>query len=106
MSAAGYDFKVAGEAIWKVLVASVLIGGGLPVLFAGGIRALAWGEGGSAEADSTARANPLGRVIAVVIFAAVVYVIAAGIVYVIATGKGSNYDISFANFIPEIKKTH
>lgn len=106
MSAAGYDFKVAAEAIWKVLVASVIIGGGLPVLFAGGIRALAWGAGGSAETNVSARPNPLGKVVAVVIFAAVLYVIAAGIVYVIATGKGSNYDISFANFIPEIKKIH
>ena len=106
MSAAGYDFKVAAEAIWKVLVASVIIGGGLPVLFAGGIRALAWGAGGSTETNVSARPNPLGKVVAVVIFAAVLYVIAAGIVYVIATGKGSNYDISFANFIPEIKKTH
>ena len=33
------------------------------------------------------------------------YAIASGIVYIIATGKGSNYDITFQNFIPEIKKS-
>lgn len=104
MSAVGYDLKFAVETIWKVGLASLVLGAGLPILYAVGIRALAWGAGGDAEV-AHARPNPLGRVLAGVIFLIVAYAIAAGIVYIIATGKGSNYDITFKHLIPEIEKT-
>jgi hypothetical protein len=103
MSAVSYDLKFAVETIWKVGVASLVLGAGLPILFAVGIRSLAWGSGGEAEA-APARANPLGKVLAGVIFLIVAYAIAAGIVYIIATGKGANYDITFKHVIPEIYK--
>jgi hypothetical protein len=104
MSAVGYDLKFAAEALWKVALASLILGAGLPVLYASGIRSLAWGAGGDAEM-SDAKPNPIGRLLAAVIFLIVAYAIASGIVYIIATGKGSNYDITFQNFIPEIKKS-
>lgn len=103
MSAVGYDLKFAAETIWKVGVASLLLGAGLPIIFAAGIRSLAWGAGGDAEA-SQAKPNPLGKIVAAVIFLIVAYAIASGLVYIIATGKGSNYDITFAHLIPEIEK--
>jgi hypothetical protein len=103
MSAVGYDLKFAVETIWKVGLASLALGAGLPVLFAAGIRSLAWGAGGDAE-NSRAKPNPIGKVLAAVIFLIVIYAIAAGIVYVIATGKGANYDITFNHLIPEIYK--
>jgi hypothetical protein len=101
MSAVGYDLKFTGEAIWKVLVAGLILGAGLPAVFAGGIRALAWGSGGDAEVGG-GRPNVLGKVIAGILFLIVVYCIAAGIVYIVATGKGSDYDITFKHVIPEI----
>jgi hypothetical protein len=104
MSAAGNDLKFAAEALWKVALASLILGAGLPVLYASGIRSLAWGAGGDAGIGH-AKPNPIGKVLAAVIFLIVAYAIASGIVYIIATGKGSNYDITFQNFIPEIKKT-
>lgn len=104
MSAVGYDLKFAAEAIWKVALASLILGAGLPVLYATGIRSLAWGAGGDAEVGH-ARPNPLGKVLAGVIFLVVAYAIASGIVYIVATGKGSNYDITFQHFIPEVKKS-
>jgi hypothetical protein len=103
MSAVGYDLKFAVETIWKVALASLILGAGLPVLYAAGIRSLAWGSGGDAEV-AHARPNPIGKVLAGVIFLVVAYAIVAGIVYIIATGKGSNYDITFKNLIPEIQK--
>lgn len=103
MSAIGYDLKFAVETIWKVALASLILGAGLPILYAGGIRALAWGSGGDAEV-AQARPNPLGKVLAAVIFLVVAYAIVSGIVYVIATGKGANYDITFRNLYPEIQK--
>ena len=103
MSAVGYDLRFAIETIWKVALASLILGAGLPVLFAGGIRSLAWGSGGSAEI-SPARPNPIGKVLATVIFLVVAYVVISGIVYVIATGKGGSYDITFRHLYPEIYK--
>lgn len=103
MSAVGYDLKFAAEAIWKVAVASLILGAGLPVLYASGIRSLAWGAGGDAEV-AHAKPNPIGKVLAAAIFVIVGYAIVSGIVYIIATGKGSNYDITFQNLIPEIQK--
>jgi hypothetical protein len=103
MNAVGYDLKFAAETIWKVALASLILGAGLPVLYASGIRSLAWGSGGNAEVTH-ARPNPIGKVVAGVIFLIVAYAIISGIVYVIATGKGSNYDITFKNLIPEIQK--
>jgi hypothetical protein len=34
----GYDLKFAAEAIWKVAAASLILGAGLPVLFAARIK--------------------------------------------------------------------
>src|ERR1700760_3416635 len=104
MSAIGYDLKFAAEALWKVALASLILGAGLPILYASGIRSLAWSAGGDAEVEQ-AKPHPIGKVVAAVIFLVVAYAIASGIVYIIATGKGSNYDITFQNFIPEIKKS-
>src|ERR1700742_3487074 len=98
MSAVGYDLKFAAETIWKVGLASLVLGAGLPVLYAAGIRSLAWGSGGDAEL-SHSKSNPAGKVLAAVIFLIVAYAIASGIIYIIATGKRSNYDITFQNFI-------
>jgi hypothetical protein len=103
MSAAGYDLKFAAEAIWKVGVASLVLGAGVPIVFAAGIRALAWGSADGLELPG-AKPNPLGRILGGLIFLIVAYAIAAGIVYVIATGKGANYDITFKHVIPEIYK--
>lgn len=101
MSAVSYDLKFAAETIWKVGLAGILLGAGLPVLFAVGVKALAWGTAGGSTSTHT-RPNPLGKVIAAVILLVVLYAIAAGIVYIIATGKGSDYDITFEHLIPEI----
>jgi hypothetical protein len=103
MSAVGYDLRFAIETIWKVALASLILGAGLPVLFATGVRSLAWGAGGGAEV-SEARPNPIGKVLATVIFAIVAYAVVSGIVYIIATGKGGSYDITFKHLYPEIYK--
>jgi hypothetical protein len=103
MSAIGYDLRFAADTIWKVALASLILGAGLPVLFATGIRSLAWGTGGGAEV-STVRPNPIGKVLATVIFLIVAYVVVSGIVYIVATGKGGSYDITFRHLYPEIYK--
>ena len=106
MSAAGEDIKFAADAIWKILIASVILGAGLPILFATGVRSLAWGTAGAEVGDvaQPRRSNPIGIALAVVLFAVVAYVIYAGLIYVIATGQGSSYDIGFHHLIPVVEK--
>ncbi|WGL53592.1 hypothetical protein P5P86_07100 [Nocardioides sp. BP30] len=101
----GDDVRLAGEAIWKVLLASLVLGAGLPAVFALGIRSLAWGTGGDAEAGggtatAPAPGHPLGKVLAGILFLVVAYGIVAGLIFIIASGQGK--DISFSHVIPTI----
>ena len=110
MTAFGHDIRFTLEAIWKVLLWSVILGAGLPAVFALGVRALAWGAPAQGDASggtvsggtvSLGSGRPAGKVIAAVLFLVVLYCVAATIVFIVATGKGE--DISFAHVIPTIK---
>lgn len=68
--------------IWKVLIVGLILGAGLPALFAFGIRAAA----GTVNADGTASAgNPAGRVVAGLCFVIVALVVIAAIVVLAST---------------------
>ena len=103
MTAFGLDLKFAGEALWKVLVAGVVLGAGLPAVFAVGIRGLAMaGSGGeSAPHEAGSRPNPLGNVLAAVMFLIVAYGIVAGLLFIIASGQGK--ELTFDHIIPWIE---
>lgn len=88
------NVSLALDAAWKVLVAGLILGAGLPAVFAMGIRSLAYGTGGAAEVDSTAAPHPIGRLGAAVCFAVVVAAIALGITYIVASGFGKALDFS------------
>lgn len=109
MNAFGNDIRFTFEAIWKVLLWSIILGAGLPAIFALAVRSLAWGA--PAEADghgggqggatvTTGGGHPAGKIIAGILLLIVIYCVAAAIVFIIATGKGDN--ISFAHIIPTI----
>lgn len=100
MNAFNEDLKFAGQAIWQVLLASVILGAGLPAIFALGIRSLAWGTGGSSTDGGTGRGNLLGRIVAVVLFVVVAYAIVSGLLFIIASGQGK--EISFSHVVPWI----
>lgn len=92
------------EAAWKVLLISALLGAGLPTLFAAGVRAMAYGQGGDAEAHAAGTAgppaHPAGRVVAGLCFLVVVLGVVLGITYVVASGMGKT--ISFEQVYPTI----
>ncbi|SDO17663.1 hypothetical protein SAMN04515671_0043 [Nakamurella panacisegetis] len=68
--------------IWKVLAVGLVLGAGLPALFALGIRTSA----GTVKADgSTAAPNPAGRVVAGLSFLIVGLVVVAAIVILAST---------------------
>ena len=85
--------SLALEGAWKVLLVGLILGAGLPAIFATGVRSLAWGVGGDAEV-SHARPNPAGRVVAALLFAVVAYAVISGILFVIASGQGKALDFS------------
>ncbi|MXG91884.1 hypothetical protein [Nocardioides flavescens] len=74
------------EGAWQVLAAGLLLGAGLPAVFALGIRSLAWGTGGAAEVAADARPHPAGRALAGLCFLVVVVGIGAGLYVILAAG--------------------
>ncbi len=89
------------DASWRILLVGLLLGAGLPSLFALGVRALAWGTGGEAEIHETAslpKPHPLGRWIAYLLFGIVIAAVVLGIGYIVAHGLGMT--ITFNGLIP------
>ncbi|WP_250002699.1 hypothetical protein [Actinoplanes sp. M2I2] len=87
------------EGAWKVLLAGLILGAGLPAVFALGIRSMAFGAGGDAEVDHAAP-HPVGRVVAYALFVLVVLVALMGIIFIVASGFGKT--LSFEHIYPTI----
>ena len=93
--------SLEAQAIWKVLLYGLLLGAGLPALFAGGIRAMAHGQGGDAEVrggSAPPAPHPAGRAVGVACFAVVVLCVALGIAIIVASGFGKA--VSFEHVYP------
>ncbi|MEZ0163372.1 hypothetical protein AB2L27_01185 [Kineococcus sp. LSe6-4] len=90
---------LVGDALWKILLAALVLGAGLPVLFSAGVRAMAFGAGGDAETDH-APGHPAGTVLAAVCFAVVVAAVALGITFIVAGGFGKA--LSFEHVYPTV----
>jgi hypothetical protein len=91
------------DGAWKVLIAGLVLGAGLPALFAAGVRSMAYGQGGDAEVHGPGggpAAHPIGRIVAVLCFVIVVLAVALGIVYIVATGFGKA--LSFEHLYPTL----
>lgn len=91
---------------WKVLIVGLVLGAGLPTIFALGVRSLAYGAGGDSQSGSTAAArapHPIGTLLGTVCFAIVLIAVALGITFIVATGYGKT--LSFAHVYPTIVKS-
>lgn len=91
--------QLAFEGAWRVLLVSLVFGAGLPLVFAFGIRALAWGTGGDAEV-SHAAPHPLGKVLAGLCLVVVVAGVVLGISIIASAGFGKA--VSFDHGYPTI----
>lgn len=92
------------DAAWRVLLVGLLLGAGLPTIYAFGIRALAWGSGGDAEIHDEGvvlKPHVLGRVVAYTLFGFVVLSVLLGIGYIVAHGLGMS--ITFDGIVPVFK---
>ncbi len=87
------------DGAWQVLLAGLLLGAGLPAVFAVGIRSLAWGTGGTAEVEGGSP-HPVGRVLATLCFGIVLAGVALGITFIVASGFG--YALSFEHIYPTL----
>jgi hypothetical protein len=89
------------DAGWRVLLVGIVLGAGLPTMFAFGIRALAWGAGGEAGVHAEGvvlKPHVMGRVIAYTMFALVILAVLLGISYIVAHGLG--WTLTFNGMLP------
>jgi hypothetical protein len=92
------------EDAWKVLLYSLVLGAGLPIVYALGIRSLALSPGvPAAEGGAEASRSRLGRVLATVCFVVVLAGIALGLLYVVAAGQGKvlSFDHVYPTIVPK-----
>jgi hypothetical protein len=92
---------------WKVLLYSLLLGAGLPVVYALGVRSLELATAGtspSAEggAEPVGR-HPFGVALATVCFLVVLAGVAVGLLYVVAAGQGKmlSFDHVYPTMVPK-----
>lgn len=98
-----HSLGLALKGAWEVLAIGMILGAGLPALFAVGVRAVAVGVGGDAE-DDHRRGNPLATAVGVVCFAAVLVAIGLGITVIVASGLGK--ELAFNGIIPVLVDKH
>ena len=86
--------RLAVEAAWKVLYVGLLLGAGLPIMFALGVRLLA---GPAPEGDDAPayQPGPGTRVLAWLCFAVVEYAVLLGLLAIIGAGQGKIVDFPF-----------
>ncbi|WP_051552043.1 hypothetical protein [Nocardioides sp. URHA0020] len=93
------NLQYAFDGAWRVLLGGLVFGAGLPLVYALGIRSLAWGSGGAAEVSGAA-GKPIGKAVAGLCLAVVLAGVALGITIIAAAGFGKA--VSFEHGYPSI----
>jgi hypothetical protein len=88
------------EAIIKVLVIGLVLGAGLPAVFAVGLAAFSHGSGGAEADGTTAAANPALRALGLLIFALVAAVIVIAILYITKATIIHHFGFNPVPFLP------
>lgn len=89
----------AAEAALRVLIAAIIVGAGLPILYAFGVRQLAINSAGSDHSPWRIRFH---HAIAYLSFTVAVLMVLLGLSYIIAHGFG--VDVTFDGFVPVITR--
>ena len=90
--------KLVLDSVWKVLLIGVVLGAGLPALFAVGVRGLVIGNGHETADGTIRRPNPVGNVLAGVAFVIVIAAVVLGITIIVSSGFGMK--VSFEHIYP------
>ena len=88
------------QAAWKVLVASLVLGAGIPALFAFGVRFTAMGVGGAAMTEGTPKARVGDKGVGAACFLVAGLAVALGITVIVASGFGKM--VSFEHIFPTL----
>lgn len=88
------------EAIGKVLAVGLILGAGLPALFAVGLVAFSNGEGGEHEDGTVVAPNPALKYLGVLLFAVVSAVIVIAILWITKNTIEHHFGFNPVPFIP------
>jgi hypothetical protein len=98
-------FSLFLQDAWKVLLYSLVLGAGLPVVYALGVRALAMGEVTTADGAPVpgSRRNPVGVALATICFVVAVAAVGVGLAYIVASGHGEqlSFEHVYPTFVPK-----
>jgi hypothetical protein len=89
------------EAILKVLAIGLVLGAGLPAIFAVGLVAFSNGSGGTHEDGTTVAPNPALKALGLVLFAAVAAVVVIAILYITKTTIIHHFGFNPVPFLPK-----
>jgi hypothetical protein len=89
------------QAVWKVMLAGLILGAGLPALFALGVRFNAVGAGEIPAGGSAPRTGY--RALGLLCFLVVAVLVALGITVIVAAGLGKtvSFDHVFPTLVPK-----
>ena len=88
---------LALDGAWKVLAAGLVLGAGLPIIFALAVRGMAMAQGAGAIIGQQT-AKPAGKVIAWALLLVILLAVSYGISFIMATGLGKV--VTFDHVIP------
>ena len=91
---------VYAESILKVLVIGLLLGAGLPAVFALGIRAYSSGAGGTNDDGTTTAPNPALKYLGIALFLFVGWVIITGVFWITRTTIIHHFGVDLFPFMP------
>jgi hypothetical protein len=94
-------FSMFIDAVWKVAVAGVILGAGLPALFALGVRYVAVGTGEVTTEGALPRSGY--RAVGIACFVVVAVLVLLGLLEIIAAGQGKavSFDHVFPTLVPK-----
>lgn len=93
-------FDLFLQAAWKVLVAGLVLGAGIPVLFAFGVRFTAQGVGGEAMTAPSSGSRAGYHALGIACFLLAAVAVALGITVIVASGLGKM--VSFDHVLPTL----
>ena len=89
------------ESILRVLAVGLVLGAGLPAIFAVGLRLYSAGVGGVAADGAMHRANPVLKLLGVVLFGFVSAVIVVAILWITRTTINHHFGVDLFPFLPK-----
>jgi hypothetical protein len=89
------------ESILKVLIVGLILGAGLPAIFAVGLVAFANGSGGTHEDGTTVSPNPALKFVGLLLFAVVAVVVLIAILYITKATIQHHFGFNPVPFLPK-----